>query len=211
MRTLAFRLMVALPVMIVLGWTGEVRAQPHTWGAAVGVGVGNGYGPHWAPAWGFYPTYYCGFYGNGLSMYGPPVPTYGPVPGVFGAGDAHYAYFGRQPLFPGWNIAYFPLGKHYPFAGDPAELVVPPAPVLDKPAPFEVEIRVPRDDARIFVDGVEAKSSGTVRAFATPELTTAQTLTYDIRAEWRADGMTTTHTKKVTGRAGEKAVVDFSK
>jgi hypothetical protein len=38
-----------------------------------------------------------------------------------------------------------------------------------------------------------------------------QSFTYDLRAEWKTDGLATTHLKKVTGRAGEKVVVDFTK
>lgn len=62
------------------------------------------YGPSVAPGWGYpglyggpFVGYPFGFYGygpragsswsNGLSLYGPPVPTYGPIPGVFGNND----------------------------------------------------------------------------------------------------------------------------
>ena len=52
------------------------------------MGVGYGYGA--GPYWGVMPFYYDGFYGNGLSMYGPPVPTGKPIPGVFGGGDSRF-------------------------------------------------------------------------------------------------------------------------
>jgi uncharacterized protein (TIGR03000 family) len=202
MRTLAFRLLFGLPVMIVLGWTGEARAQAHAWG--VGIGVGYGYSPYWGPGWGwgFFPTHYHGFYGNGLSMYGPPVPTYRPIPGVFGGGDSQF--FDIPPLFPGWGFAHFHGANAMVVPGEPA-------PFLDQPAPIQVEVRLPRDDARVFVDGTESRTAGAIRHFATRELATAQAQTYVIRAEWKADGLTTTHTKKVTGRAGEKVVVDFTR
>ncbi len=58
------------------------------------------YGPSVAPGWGYPGLYggpFVGYNGygaragsswsNGLSLYGPPVPTYGPIPGVFGAND----------------------------------------------------------------------------------------------------------------------------
>ena len=56
---------------------------------------GYGYG-------GFYPYYgYDGFYSNGFSMYGPPVPTYGPVPGYFGGGDQRLNnYYYPEPVRP---------------------------------------------------------------------------------------------------------------
>ncbi len=65
------------------------------YGPRIGVGVGYGYGGF---PYGFgYPFGFPGFYGysgragsvwsNGLSLYGPPVPVYGPIPGVFGNND----------------------------------------------------------------------------------------------------------------------------
>ncbi|MBA4186893.1 MAG: hypothetical protein C0467_02625 [Planctomycetaceae bacterium] len=80
-------------------------------GAPFGPGFGPGfygsgwpYGPAVAPGWGYpglyggpfvgYPFGYYGYgpragssWSNGLSLYGPPVPTYGPIPGVFGNND----------------------------------------------------------------------------------------------------------------------------
>ena len=217
MRTLVLRILLSMPVMILLGFTEDARAQSRAWGIGVGVGYGYGYGPYWGgfgPYWGIYPNYYHGFYGNGLSMYGPPVPTYKPVPGVFGGGDSQY--FGLPPLYPGWMYEmYVPGckgGTLPPAVLGPSDAVLPlPAPMLDKPAPLEVEIRLPREDARLFIDDVEVKGTGTVRVFATPPLPTAEAFNYDLRAEWTIDGLTTTHTKRVTGRAGEKAVVDFNR
>jgi uncharacterized protein (TIGR03000 family) len=67
------------------------------------------YGPRVAPPWGYpglvggpfvtYPWGWPGYSGrlgqnwsNGLSLYGPPVPVYGPVPGILGAPDQHLAW-----------------------------------------------------------------------------------------------------------------------
>ena len=104
MRTHISRFLFALPLMILIGAASEARAQKRNHhsgygyygsGVSVGVGVGygRGYGPYWGPGWGpgwgyggwgVMPFDYGGFYGNGLSRYGPPVPTYKPIPGVFG-------------------------------------------------------------------------------------------------------------------------------
>ena len=210
MRPLALRVLLSVPVLIVLGLTGEARAQNRAWGFGLGVGSGYGYGPYW----GVMPYYYNGFYGNGLSMYGPPVPPGKPIPGVFGGGDSRF--FDPIPpayLYPGWvGGGWVPLAKPAQLPADvvdaPAELP-PPATELTAPAPLEVEVHVPRADARLYIDGAEAKSSGLVRKFATPPLGTAAPHTYELRAEWQVDGLTTTHTKQVTGRAGEKVVVEF--
>ncbi|HKB06560.1 MAG TPA: TIGR03000 domain-containing protein [Gemmataceae bacterium] len=204
------RVLLSVPVLIVLGLAADVRAQVHSWGAGIGVWYGYGYGP----VWGIYPTYYQGFYGNGLSMYGPPVPTGKPIPGVFGGGDS--AFFDLPPIYPGWlHAGCTPLGCPGPM---PPTLFGPPAPggvllppALAKPCALEVEVRLPCSDARFYIDGTESKGSGTVRHFRTPEVGTAQTYNYDLRAEWTVDGLTTTHAKRVIGRAGERVVVDFTK
>jgi uncharacterized protein (TIGR03000 family) len=210
MRPPALRVLLSVPVLIVLGLTGQAGAQHRPWAFGVGVGYGYGAGPYW----GAMPFYYDGFYGNGLSMYGPPVPTGKPIPGVFGGGDSRFfdpippAYF-----YPGWvGGGWVPVGKPAPLPAAvveaPAELP-PPAVALDNPAPLEVEVHVPRAHARLFIDGAEAKGSGTIRKFATPPLPTTAAHTYELRAEWAVDGLTTTHARSVTGRAGEKVVVEF--
>jgi uncharacterized protein (TIGR03000 family) len=208
MRPLAFRVLLSLPVMIVLGVAGDVRAQARSWGAGIGVGWGYGYGPFW----GVYPNYYHGFYGNGLSMYGPPVPTYKPIPGVYGGADSQF--FGLPPIYPGWvSGVYIPLSHPAPLPSavvdPPAEVLAAPPTVLDQPAALEVEIRLPRADARLFIDGAEAQGTGPTRKFATPPLATDAAYTYELRAEWLVDGLTTTVTKTATGRAGERLVVEF--
>ena len=192
MRSWMCRIALSLPVMIVLGFTEDVRAEHRTWAAGIGVGVGvyggPGFGPYWGPAWGFMPnyTYFNGSWGNGLSMYGPPVPTGKPVPGMFGGGDSRF--FAPPPLYPGWLYGvYIPLNQPatlprgvwetFPSAGlptpanelpRPAEVVPPPAPVLENPSTLEIEVRLPHEDARLFIDGQPTKSSGAIRKFATP-------------------------------------------
>lgn len=231
MRSLALRaLLLLLPVMIVVGVTGEARAQAQrAWGVGVGIGYGSyggpgwgrfGYGPFWGPGWGAFMPYYPGFYGNGLSMYGPPVPTGKPVPGVFGGADADLYYYRTPRVYPGYVFAQYgtfgnpgslPPGVVAGPGGEPLPPPMgPPVPELDKPAPFEVEVRLPKEDAKVFINGVEAESAGAVRQYATPARPTAEPLSYDIRAEWTDDkGLKTGHTKKVTGRPGEKVVVEF--
>ncbi|MSR54711.1 MAG: TIGR03000 domain-containing protein [Gemmataceae bacterium] len=223
MMSMSFRTFVlSIPVLIVLGSTEEVRAQPrgHVGGLGIGVGVGYGIGPTWGrpyygPYWGgfaYQPPYnfYNGTWGNGLSLYGPPVPTGKPIPGMLGGGDSQF--FAPAPFYPGWG--YIPLSHpgHLP-AGvfEPGEMFPPPAPFLNKPAAMEMEVRLPSEEARVFIDGEPTKATGAVRVFRSPSHPTAESLTYDLRVEWKVDGLTTTHAKRVTGRAGERVVVDFAK
>jgi uncharacterized protein (TIGR03000 family) len=214
MRPLALRVLLSVPVFIVLGLTDEVRAGNRPWAFGIGVGYGYGGGPYWGVA----PFYYPGFYGSGLSMYGPPVPTGAPIPGVFGGGDSRF--FDPIPPaypYPGWvGGGWIPLSHPAPLPSDvvevpaaPPTVPLPPTVRLAQPAALEVEVRVPHTDARLFIDGTEAKGAGLVRKFATPTLTDTTAHTYDLRVEWAEGGLTTTHSKQVTGRAGEKVTVEF--
>jgi uncharacterized protein (TIGR03000 family) len=210
MRPWALRIAFSVPVLIVIGLAGEVRAQNRAWAFGIGVGYGNGSGPYW----GVMPFYYPGFYGNGLSMYGPPVPTGKPIPGVFGGGDSRF--FDPIPPaypYPGWvGGGWVPLSRPAPLPVSIVDAPVemgPPAMALAQPAPLEVEIHMPRTDARLFVDGTEVKSTGLVRKLTTAPLGTTAAYTYEFRTEWSIDGLTTTATKQVIGRAGEKVVVEF--
>ncbi len=81
-------------------------------GFGYGYGYGFGYGPRVGPwfgpgLWGWYP-YYPGaigsFWSNGLTLYGPPVPTQGPVPGSFGGSDARNLYYGNS----GYSFFWLP-------------------------------------------------------------------------------------------------------
>lgn len=247
MRLQARTILFSVPVLIVLGLSTESRAQPRSYaggiGIGVGVGYGFGYGPYWGrgygpglglgygPGWGWGPgfggfayqppyNFYNGTWGNGLSLYGPPVPTGKPIPGMFGGGDSRF--FPLPPAYPGWSyLSFAPLsqpgqlpagvfepGEVLPF---PGELLPPPAPALDRPAPLEMEVRLPREDALVFIDGEPTKSVGAVRMFASPSRPTAEAFTYEVRAEWKVDGLTTTLTRRVTGHAGERVVVEFTK
>ena len=87
---------------------------------------GYPYGPLVAPAWGYYglgggpyigyPWGYSGaaghFWTNGLHLYGPPVPVYGPVPGVFGNDDLVRRWHG-------WPSIGFPFGWFGLYAASP--------------------------------------------------------------------------------------------
>jgi uncharacterized protein (TIGR03000 family) len=241
------------------------RFNPATaYSFGVGVSVSpNGYG-----VWGFVPTYYQGFYGTGFSAYGPPVPTYGPVPGVFGGSDQ---LFGRYPPLLSGGLIDRPLPDPYPYVSPYAPLprgtILPapqplgpntlPAPdrigpsnVLPMPTPtgpstnlsggeptatnaeppmvepqplrvstdpapsptavFRMRVRVP-ETAIVYIDGNKTNQSGEWRGFASPPLNPTEVVTYEIRAEWDADGKKHSETRTITGKPGQPHVVDFTK
>src|SRR5437763_1833648 len=113
MRPPTLRLLLSVPVLIVLGFAADARAGTNRpWAFGLGIGWGYGGGPYG----GVMPLYYPGFYGSGLSMYGPPVPTGVPIPGVFGGGDSRF--FDPIPPaypYPGWvGGGWVPLAKPGP-------------------------------------------------------------------------------------------------
>lgn len=89
---------------------------------------------------GLYPGYFPGFFSNGFSMYGPPVPTYMPVPGVYGGGSDSRFYdfypgYGLTMPLNGWSAkgCYFmwppkPLPTGLPSMFHPAPKLITPAP-----------------------------------------------------------------------------------
>ncbi len=190
-------------------------------GRAYGVGVGVYNGPHPSggpyngPLYGVSPLYYRGFYGNGMSMYGPPVATYGPIPGTFGGSD--YRLTQNAPFFGtslGWmgsrspsprptpNLNFNPPA--FPNDGGPRIEQIP-----EGGTPLVVEVRVPLENAIVFVNNEVTRQQGVVRRYASPPLKSDEEFEYTIRAEWIINGQRTSLTKKITGKPGETIVADF--
>jgi len=208
----------------------QAQAQKHLWNVynpyAVGIGVGftfgpGSYGPYASPVIGAYPLWYPGYYGNGISMYGPPVPTYAPVPGTFGASDN--SVIQNAPML-GISLN-FPLDHPAP----PPPAALPPAAALARDgAPLVldpkmlglmiddkmmiVEVRLPLENAAVFFNDQFSDTKGPVRLFSSPaNLKPGQSYQYTVRAEWIIDGRKVSRTLKVTGMAGQRVLADFVK
>jgi uncharacterized protein (TIGR03000 family) len=141
------------------------------------------YGPRTAPPWGYYGleggpfvTYPWGYYSgragqnwsNGLSLYGPPVPTYGPIPGYMGASDRNMVWRDapRLGIGYGWvgvyaasprprplSVSAWPvIVERVPGEGCPngANCPTPAAPAAPiEPAPAKIEPGKPGSDAPV--------------------------------------------------------------
>jgi uncharacterized protein (TIGR03000 family) len=187
-----------------LVFVSETRAEtPAQRAYGFGIGIGFNYGPGGASGTtiGFVPFYYPGFWGNGMSMYGPPVATYGIVPGTFGASD--YGTTQSPPLF-GVPIGSF-RHDYAPSALDEKMIALP----IDGKM-IIVEAHVPIDNAVVFFNDQVTKTRGLVRLFSsTPNLKPGETYQYTVRAEWIIDGFKISKTVKVSGKPGERLVADF--
>ncbi|QEL20094.1 TIGR03000 domain-containing protein [Limnoglobus roseus] len=138
---------MAAAVVLLAGTALTASAQTRGF-VGVGVGVGGypGGGYYGYPGWNYYGLPYGPYaYGypsalgtqwsNGHSLYGPPIPTFGPTPGAFGGGDAHrghytYGFLGNYSPSP--RLGYSTVNV-YP--SDRQELT---GPSVDAIAPNEV-------------------------------------------------------------------------
>ena len=207
--------------------------------AQVAVGVGVGAAPGWSypglPG-GPYVTYpyaypyagWPGFHGahgsfwtNGLSLYGPPVPVYGPIPGVFGANDLNRQWRERPTL--GWGVGWVGVYGAKVHSHRPATVNVWPrvesvsaapavvsAPAAQPGGSLIVSVKVPQPAAEVFVDGQKTMLTGTDRTFESPSVEAGKDIRYELTARWVERGATVERKKVVTGKPGEVVRVDFT-
>src|SRR5262245_46340407 len=137
---------------------------------------------------GYFPGAYQNSWSNGFSLYGPPVPTYGSVPGAFGASDSRLhnnlqIYNGARLGLggPGAGGAG-PRMRHY-YGGAGASYPTQ----QQSMGQALLEVRVPVESAVVFFEDTPMKQQGKVRQFASPPLQNGLTYFYKIRARWPID------------------------
>lgn len=199
------------------------------------------YGPRVAPSWTYpglaggpfvgypwgWPGYFSGRAGqnwsNGLSLYGPPVPTYGPIPGVFGNNDLlrQWKAVPSLGLGFGWVGLYAasprprPLTVNvWPTVEPMPALVQQPVEQVPVPAPgggcLYISVKLPQPAAELLVDGVRTSQTGTDRLFESPVLAAGTKAHYELTARWVEGGVMREIKKAVVGVPGEVVRVDFT-
>ena len=209
------------------------------------------YGPRVAPAWSYpglevgpyvgYPWGFPGysaragsFWSNGLSLYGPPVPVYGPIPGVFGNEDLVRQWRAvPQPGFPfGWvgSFAASPRPKKptvrvWPGTETIGETAAPttqtpdrspPTPILPAPRPtsaagcLTLSLRVPHPDAEVWINDYKTQQTGWERIFESPALPDDRLYDYLVVVRWQQGDQWRQVQRRIQGRAGEVLRLDFS-
>lgn len=173
---------------------------------------------------------------NGLHLAGPPVPMYGPLPGVLGASDLNHQWRANPSLAwgYGWVGVYGASPRPQPLtvnnwsANDPRGygqgwkhgrqasngIIVErvPGPVAapaQSAGSLVISVRVPQPAAEVFVDGVRMTQTGTDRLFESPPLEAGQTYQYEVTARWIEGGTMREVKKTATGNAGEVVRVEF--
>ena len=201
--------------------------------ASAQVSIGVGVGPGWSYpglSGGPYTTYpypYVGWPGfrgaagsywtNGLSLYGPPVPVYGPIPGVFGANDLNQQWRDRPTL--GWGVGWVGIHGARVNTHRPNTVSVRPRVEVVTPVPANgvlpggsmiLSVKVPQPAAEVFVDGQRTMLTGTDRTFESPAAEAGKEMRYELTARWIERGATVERKKVVTGKPGEVVRVDFN-
>jgi len=216
-----------------LGW--QYYRVPNGPYISPGVGRGALVGPAWGPGWG---GSFPGLFGipgaagsvwtNNLSLYGPPIPTYGPVPGVFGQNDQSRLFFDQPPpgRFYGFGggVGFGPglgwAGRYSPSPRGPVNVgVYPPAPASVTVAPndgttpaavIRVCVKLHNPDAELWVERQAMTLTGTERVFESSALEAGQSYRYEVIAKWKTGGRDQAETRTVTARPGELVTVDFT-
>ena len=196
-----------------------------------GVGRGALVGPAWGPGWG---GSFPGFFGipgaagsvwtNNLSLYGPPIPTYAPVPGVFGQNDMSRLFFDQPPPGRFYALGYGAglgwAGRYSPSPRGPVTVgVYPPAASSvsvvgnDGSTPanvIRVCVKLHNPDAALWVERQPLALTGTERVFESSGLEAGQSYRYELIARWKTGGRDQAETRTVTARPGELVTVDFT-
>jgi uncharacterized protein (TIGR03000 family) len=152
-------------------------------------GFGYGYSPYYRP---------------GISLSVGPLSTsiYGRSTYPYSYGISSYPYY--SPL----------LDTRYLFAAPPAIpslSAIPAIPAMPADQRARIELRLPREDARVWLDGHETSSKGTLRFYNSPPLTGEEPQFYQLRVTWQQDGQEVRLERTVPIAPGQTSLVDFTK
>ena len=244
-----------MPLIRRQDWEAALNPAPYpqptctgNWQVGITAGPGGSYhsgwpyGPRVAPPWGYpglgggpyvgYPWGWPGYsaragqnWSNGLSLYGPPVPVYGPIPGVMGNSDLNhqwhdvpsmgigYGWFGVYAASPRprqLSVSVWPSIEGVPSPTAPAA----PSPEAAAPggsALLILSVRVPQPAAEVFVNGVKTTQTGTDRTFESPPLDAGKQYKYELTARLgrgRRDAGSEEGRHRDAGRGGARGFYD---
>jgi uncharacterized protein (TIGR03000 family) len=184
------------------------------------------YGPSY-PTYPYYSMYSGGYGSYGYSGYGGYMPSYGYYPQSYGSYyPQSYGSYYPQSYSPYSSSSYgAALSPDYGSYGGTKDTNPGPTPSGDKyyaaassgvpmPAPAEkvahLEVIVPDDGAKVWLNGNQAQGKGATRYFNSPELTPGTTYSCMIRVVWNESGQSRARDRVVYLTAGAQLVVDFT-
>lgn len=188
-----------LTAIVLAGLCAGAAEAQYRYGSTFGPTVGVWPGPYF----GYFPGRYGGFWTNGNSLYGPPVPTYGTVPGSLGGADQTLDIFPdlRYRRFGPWGYGYG-VGVSVP-------LNPPPKVAISYIAAAVLEVRLPAADAELFVNGQPVAGTGNLRVILT-ELPSNVGVPCQLEARWSSPTSIGSARRTAILRAGERTIIDFS-
>jgi uncharacterized protein (TIGR03000 family) len=74
-----------------------------------------------------------------------------------------------------------------------------------------VDVRVPRSDAVVTINGNDTRQTGTLRLFETPDLPSGKSYKTEFRARWKENGRDREASKTVNLRPGDRITVDLTR
>ena len=189
-----------------------------------GVGRGAFIGPAWGPGWYGVRGAAGSVWTNNLSLYGPPIPTYAPVPGAFGQADQSRLFFHQPPpgflygvgVGLGWGGRYTPSPRPrapsvsvYPRSTASSVQVISGDPATTTPV-IRVCVKIADAGADRWIEKTAMAQKGTERTFESPALEVGKTYRYELLARWSADGRDHAETRVISAKPGDTVHVDFS-
>jgi len=147
---------------------------------------------HSRPYYGYYP-YYSGSYPYSSGYSTDPYSTYS---------SGYSGYYGDVPQDSADDTDYAPSAGNY-------QSLYPSATAAPEPdTTAHLTVTVPAD-AQLWLQGVQTTSTGPVRQFISPPLTSGKRYTYEAKASWTENGHEVTQTRKVPVTAGAHVDVTF--
>jgi uncharacterized protein (TIGR03000 family) len=159
---------------------------------------------------------------------------HGGHPGHFG----HHGHFGHNHfafgIGFGYGFGYGGYGWGYPWGGyswgyDPGYYsgiggypawyyAAGPGPVI-QPAPAaapadntaHLRIRVPAEQAEVWLNDVRTKQTGAFQQYQVPAMTPGQTYSYEVRARWLENGQSVERSRTVLVHANEQVNIDLAR
>lgn len=146
---------------------------------------------------------------SALNLYGPPSPSYTPIPSIVGGGEPH-RLFVNPPV-----IGYGLSGLGYRAASPrlySTSVSVRPSSAVSPPSPgcCRLDVRLPVADAELWINESKTAANGVERQFQSPELSEGKEFRYELVAHWLQSGKQQTAKKSVVVAGGRSVLVDFT-
>ncbi|HJZ59270.1 MAG TPA: TIGR03000 domain-containing protein [Gemmataceae bacterium] len=198
---------------------GGVRGGGFTGGGYHGGVYRGGFGGH---HYGYHPYYgYRGYIRPYYPSYGyrfRPYYGYGSYPYYFDNGQYPYYYgSGYYPSYDDGSRYYPPDSSNNSDATNDPPATSPVSTDLGTANPLvqtgtdnsaRITVRLP-DNANLWFDGTQMTTTGSVRQFVSPPLTSGQRYTYEVRARWTDSDRIVEQKQTVVVTAGAKVEVNF--